>query len=82
MHGTGNVVFRDTNESIDIYLPIHMDPATINYHLSPHFIEYCGIIDSKYQQLVLPLLSLPFASIDDQLEKYDLDSPHQHRSQE
>jgi hypothetical protein len=78
--GTGNVVFHDANAAVDIYLPTSMDQVTINYHLSRHFISYCGIIEPKYQQLVYPILSLPLTSIETQLESYDLDGLQDHSS--
>jgi len=78
----GTVVFRETDESIDIYLaslaaagPTISDPPISNtaiVELSEHFVKYCRISNSEYRVHVFPILTLPLDKIGPYLEVHNL----------
>jgi hypothetical protein len=73
---TGDLIFQDTNTTLKIFMPISIpNQAMSTYCLSQAFIKHCGITDTGYQQLVLPILTVSIAEIEKLLEMYNLDVP-------
>jgi hypothetical protein len=74
LENSGEVVFRDTDTILDIYLPINpLNFAITNYHLSQEFIKHCGIINPQYQLRVQNILGFPITHLPILLESLDLD---------
>jgi hypothetical protein len=73
---TGDLIFQDTDTTLKIFMPISIsNQAMSTYRLSQAFIKHCGITDTSYQQLVLPILTISIAEIEKLLEMYNLDVP-------
>jgi hypothetical protein len=71
---TGDLVFQETDTTLKIFIPINIPNQSMStFRLSQDFIKHCGITDTRYQQLVLPILTIPIAEIEKLLEKYNLD---------
>jgi hypothetical protein len=73
---TGDLIFQDIDTTLKIFIPIDIPNQSMStYRLSQAFIKHCGITDTRYQQLVLPILTIPIAEIEKLLEMYSLDGP-------
>jgi hypothetical protein len=73
---TGDLIFQDTDTTLKIFMPISIPNQPMStYRLSQAFIKHCGITDTRYQQLVLPILTISIAEIEKLLEMYNLDVP-------
>lgn len=73
----GDLIFRDTDTTLKIYLPIdyQMSDPKWTFLLTEGFIKHCGITDPNYQILVSPILSFKLEDIERFLERYNLDQP-------
>ena len=70
----GQVVFRDTDTSLDMFLPLSAENNSVIMHcLSQHFIKHCGITVAKYQALIRPILDYPLSEVNKLLEEQNLD---------
>jgi hypothetical protein len=77
---TSGLLFDDTEQSkLEITYVLNTEEAILNFELSKHFVELCGITDKKLEKLVLPILTYPLKDIEKLLESYGLDllnDPH------
>jgi hypothetical protein len=71
----GNVVFKDTETTLDIFMPIGDTLTDVTFDLAQNFKKHCGITDNIHGQLVSMILTKPISRINKYLESYDLDLP-------
>jgi hypothetical protein len=71
----GNVVFKDTETTLDIFMPIGDTLTDVTFDLAQSFIKHCGITGNVHEQLVSMILTKPISSINKSLEYYELDLP-------
>lgn len=73
---SGDVILHDTEDKLDIYLPIEIsDRWMSNALLAEAFVKHCGIIDPAYEPLVLQILTVSISNINKMLERHSLDGP-------
>jgi hypothetical protein len=78
---TGDLIFQDTDTTLKVFMPINIPNQPMStYRLSEAFIKHCGITDTRYQKLVMPILTISIAEIEKLLEMYNLDGPRNNDS--